>query len=69
VRPQDRKALRLHVEVAASPTVGLLRPAIAARLSGRPFVPGPEDEIARAVAAAVAAERAQRSQVREGSWR
>ena len=51
IRPARRVALR--VEVGAVPQAGLLRPAIAARLAGRPFPSGPEDAVARAVADAV----------------
>ena len=43
--------LRLSVDVEPEP--GLLRPAIEAALSGRPWPPGPEAQVAAAVAAAV----------------
>jgi hypothetical protein len=43
----------LHVEVAAPPEPGLLRPAIEAALTGRPFPGGPEAQVASAVAAYV----------------
>ena len=43
----------LRVDVGAVPQAGLLRAAIAARLTGRPFPSGPEDAVAHAVADAV----------------
>jgi hypothetical protein len=46
-------SLRLRVDVGASPEPALLRTAIAARLAGRSFPPGPEDAVARAVARTV----------------
>jgi hypothetical protein len=46
--------LHLRVEVQAAPEPALLRAAIAARIAGRPFPPGPDDAVARAVAEAVA---------------
>lgn len=42
----------LHVRVDRAPEPGLLRPAIAAVLAGRPWPTGPEAAIARAVAEA-----------------
>jgi hypothetical protein len=45
--------IALRVEVGAVPQAGLLRAAIAARLTGRPFPSGPEDAVAHAVADAV----------------
>jgi hypothetical protein len=42
----------LEVYVDALPSVGLLRPAIEAALAGRAWAPGPEADVARAVAAA-----------------
>jgi len=46
--------MKVRVEVATPPAPALLRPAIAARLAGRPFPAGPEDAVASAVAHAVA---------------
>lgn len=43
----------LRVSVDAEPEPGLLRPAIEAALSGRPWPSGPEAQVAAAVAAAV----------------
>jgi len=43
----------LSVSVDVEPTPGLLRPAIEAALAGRPWPPGPEAQVAAAVAAAV----------------
>ena len=43
----------LHVNVGVEPEPGLLRPAIEAALAGRPWPPGPEAQVAAAVAAAV----------------
>jgi hypothetical protein len=43
----------LHVSVDVEPEPGLLRPAIEAALAGRPWPPGPEAQVAAAVAAAV----------------
>ncbi len=43
----------LRVSVDVEPEPGLLRPAIEAALSGRPWPPGPEAQVAAAVAAAV----------------
>lgn len=48
-----RHAPDLRVEVASPPEPGLLRPAIEAALAGRGFAPGPESDVARAVADAV----------------
>ena len=45
--------LDLHVAVGSVPEPGLLRPAIAAALAGRPWPAGPEEQVAAAVAAAV----------------
>ena len=61
----DRPPLRLRVEVPVAPVPALLRPAIAARLAGRPFPAGAEDSVASAVARAVRAER----EGGERSWR
>lgn len=47
--------LNLQVTVDAAPEPGLLRPAIAAALAGRPWPSGPEGQVAAAVATAVAA--------------
>jgi len=49
----SRHAPDLRVEVASPPEPGLLRPAIEAALAGRGFAPGPESDVARAVADAV----------------
>ena len=43
----------LRVTVDVEPEPGLLRPAIEAALTGRPWPPGPEAQVAAAVAAAV----------------
>lgn len=43
----------LRVNVDAQPEPGLLRPAIEAALAGRSWPPGPEAQVAAAVAAAV----------------
>jgi hypothetical protein len=43
----------LRVSLDIEPEPGLLRPAIEAALAGRPWPPGPEAQIAEAVAAAV----------------
>ncbi|HEX4698919.1 MAG TPA: hypothetical protein VH857_06120 [Actinomycetes bacterium] len=43
----------LRVSVDAEPEPGLLRPAIEAALTGRPWPPGPEAQVAAAVAAVV----------------
>ena len=43
----------LSVSVDGEPEPGLLRPAIEAALAGRPWPPGPEAQVAAAVAAAV----------------
>ena len=43
----------LRVSVDVGPEPGLLRPAIEAALAGRPWPPGPEAQVAAAVAAAV----------------
>ncbi|HEY5516163.1 MAG TPA: hypothetical protein VIK12_08145 [Pengzhenrongella sp.] len=43
----------LRVSVDVEPEPGLLRPAIEAALAGRPWPPGPEAQVAAAVAAAV----------------
>ena len=43
----------LRVSVGVEPEPGLLRPAIEAALAGRPWPPGPEAQVAAAVAAAV----------------
>jgi hypothetical protein len=40
----------LHVDVDSTPEPGLLRPAIEAALTGRPWPDGPEAAIAQAVA-------------------
>lgn len=45
--------LRVHVD--SEPQPGLLRPAIEAALADRPWPPGPESQVAAAVAAAVRA--------------
>jgi hypothetical protein len=42
----------LHISVDVEPEPGLLRPAIEAALAGRPWPPGPEAQVAAAVAAA-----------------
>lgn len=47
------KPLRLRVEASAAPEPLLLRAAIAARLEGRTFGAGAEDEVGRRVANAV----------------
>ncbi len=61
-------ARRLRVEVGSRPVPALLRPAIEARLAGRPAPAGPEGAVAEAVAAAVAPHwRA--SPPPEGRWR
>ena len=52
---------RVEVPVSAPPRPGLVRPAIAHRLAGRAFVPGPEDQVGAAVARAVAHARARRA--------
>jgi len=51
----ERKPLRVRVEVPAAPVPGLLRPAIERRLAGGAFPGVPEDAVGRAVAEAVAA--------------
>jgi hypothetical protein len=43
----------LRLSVDGEPEPGLLRPAIEAALAGRPWPPGPEAQVAAAVAAAV----------------
>lgn len=43
----------LRVSVDDEPEPGLLRPAIEAALAGRPWPPGPEAQVAAAVAAVV----------------
>lgn len=43
----------LRVNVDVEPEPGLLRPAIEAALAGRPWPPGPEAQVAAAVAAVV----------------
>jgi hypothetical protein len=43
----------LRVTVGSEPEPGFLRPAIEAALAGRPWPPGPEAQIAAAVAANV----------------
>lgn len=43
----------LRVSLDGEPEPGLLRPAIEAALAGRPWPPGPEAQVAAAVAAAV----------------
>jgi len=43
----------LRVNVGVEPEPGLLRPAIEAALAGRPWPPGPEAQVAAAVAAVV----------------
>ena len=63
-----RPAPRLRVEVGSRPHPALLRPAIEARLAGRPAPPGPEGAVAEAVAAAVAPRRASHASP-EGRWR
>jgi hypothetical protein len=45
----------LEVRVPAAPDPALLRAAITAKLSGRPWPPGPEAAVADAVARAAAA--------------
>ncbi|MEO6998302.1 MAG: hypothetical protein ABI112_09490 [Terracoccus sp.] len=45
--------LDLQVAVESAPEPGLLRPAIAAALAGRPWPEGPEAQVAAVVAAAV----------------
>ena len=54
MRERRGPPVRLEVRVDARPEPGLLRAAIAHRLSGRPFVAGPEDAVGAAVARAVA---------------
>jgi hypothetical protein len=51
----ERRPLRVRVEVPAAPVPGLLRSAIERRLAGGAFPAGPEDTVAKAVADAVAA--------------
>ena len=58
-RTPSRTVPDLHVTVDATPEPGLLRPAIEAALAGRGFAAGPEHDVARAVADAVAAARAE----------
>jgi hypothetical protein len=53
-----RREPDVSVTVAAPPEPSLLRAAIEARLRGRPW-PGPEGQVAEAVAAAVERARAQ----------
>lgn len=53
----DTSRGRLVVDVTAAPEPGLLRPALAAVLAGRPWPAGPEADIARAVRAAVHGDR------------
>jgi hypothetical protein len=55
-----RPTRSVRVEVGRAPDPFLLRPAIEARLAGRPLLPGPERTIADAVAVAV--ERAKRGE-------
>ena len=50
------RPIELSVTVDAAPSAGLLRPAIEAALAGRPWPAGPEADVAKAVAEAVAAE-------------
>jgi hypothetical protein len=51
------RPLELVVRTTSPPEPGLLRPAIAARLAGKPWVAGPEQDVAAAVAEAVSAHR------------
>ncbi len=51
----ERRPLRVRVEVPAAPLPGLLRSAIERRLAGSAFPAGPEDAVGKAVANAVAA--------------
>ena len=51
----ERKPLRIRLEVPAAPAPGLLRPAIEQRLAGGTFPVGPEDAVGKAVADALAA--------------
>ena len=51
----ERRPLRVRVEVPAAPVPGLLRSAIERRLAGSAFPTGPEDAVGKAVADAVAA--------------
>ncbi len=53
-----RRLHRLRVEVGAAPSTHLLRAAIERRLAGHAFPPGPEAQVADAVAKAVAAQLA-----------
>jgi hypothetical protein len=64
VRPVEQgQGLKLRLRVGRSPDPLRLPAALSARLSGRSFPPGPEDEIGREVAAALA-RRLQRGEVR-----
>ncbi len=56
----ERKPLRVRVEVPAAPMPGLLRPAIERRLAGGIFPGRSEDVVGRAVAEAVAANERER---------
>ena len=53
------RPLELVVRTASTPEAGLLKPAIAAVLAGKPWAAGPEHDVAAAVAEAVNLRRSQ----------